>query len=417
MSDKKRLIENFLSLAILQGLNYFLPFITLPYLVRVLGPENYGLVAFAQAFVQFFVLITDYGFNLSATNQISVERDNHEKLRSIFSSVFVTKILLMIIALVTFSLLLVFVPKFKENQLLYLLTFGTVIGNTLFPVWFFQGLEVMKYITFLNVIIKISSTFGIFLFVKTSDDILLLPLINSISFIVVGVISLIIIKKNYNIYLLLPTIKEVREQLIKGWHVFLTTISISLYTNANTFILGMLTNNTIVGYYSSAEKLISAANGMMQPITQVFFPYIGRVANNSKEQAVIIIIKLLKNTFLIVGIVTVIIFIFSKEIVSLTLGEQYLESAKVLKILSIIPTLVLISNIVAIQGLVNFNKSRYVSQIAITAGIINLIAAPLFILQYKHIGLAISTVIVEVIVVVQGFYFFYKKVLMERDSR
>ncbi|ASS97999.1 MULTISPECIES: oligosaccharide flippase family protein [Geobacillus] len=85
MSDKKRLFENFLSLATLQGLNYILPLLTLPYLVRVLGPDNYGLVAFAQSFIQFFIILVDYGFNLSATNQIAIYRDNKKKELKVFS--------------------------------------------------------------------------------------------------------------------------------------------------------------------------------------------------------------------------------------------------------------------------------------------------------------------------------------------
>ena len=90
----KRIIDNILSLFSLQGLNYILPIISFPYLTRVLGPENFGLIAFAGAFIGYFQILTDYGFNLSATREISINRENQKKISKIFSTVMITKIII-----------------------------------------------------------------------------------------------------------------------------------------------------------------------------------------------------------------------------------------------------------------------------------------------------------------------------------
>ncbi|WP_151801044.1 oligosaccharide flippase family protein, partial [Acinetobacter bereziniae] len=150
--EKKRFIRNFFSLATLQGLNYILPLLTLPYLVRVLGAEKFGILAFSTAIIGYFIVLVDYGFNFTATREISLNRDNNEKLNEIFNSVMIIKFILFLISLIIMTFLIVFFEKFNVDPWLYYLTFGTVFGQILFPVWFFQGIEQMKYITIINII-------------------------------------------------------------------------------------------------------------------------------------------------------------------------------------------------------------------------------------------------------------------------
>ncbi|HHW58018.1 MAG TPA: flippase [Clostridia bacterium] len=415
--EKRRLLENFMSLSILQVANYILPLITLPYLVRVLGPDKFGLISFAQAFIGYFSILTNYGFNLSATREISINRENQEKVSEIFSAVITIQLLLTILSFIIMTLIMFSSTKFSKDWLLYFYTFGMVVGQVLFPVWFFQGMERMKYITFLNITAKLIFTVAIFIFIHKSSSYIYVPLINSLGYLIAGVISLWIIFKDFGVKFTLPSFENIKYHLKEGWHIFISTVAISLYTISNTFILGLFTNSTIVGYYSAAEKIIRAVQGLLGPVSQTIYPYVSRLVNQSKETAIVFI----KKTIILIGsftfILSLVIFVFANLIVKILLGNQYIESVVILRIMSFLPFIIALSNIFGIQTMLTFGYKKAFSRILILASVMNVILSIILIPMYQANGTAFSVLISEIFVTVTMFIYLQKKGILVLEGK
>jgi len=402
------LFKNFSSLTILQFSNYLFPLITFPYLVRVLGPEKFGLVNFAAAFVAYFNILTDYGFNLSATQEISINRNNKQKINEIFSSVLLIKLTLFFISGVVYIFLVLSIPKFSSNSLIYIFSFMIVLGTVLFPVWFFQGMEEMKYITFINIAIKTVWVVSVFLLIHSAKDVLLLVILNGSSFILNGLISLAFLRIKFKIKFILPEISEIKSQLTEGWYIFVSTASITLYTTSNVFILGLFTNNTIVGYFSAADKIRTAAQGFFHNASQVIFPHLSKLFHESKTNAIKFIKNYLKLSVSVAIIVTIIMFILAKPIVLIVLGSNYLTSINVFRIIVFLPLIILLSNIYGVQIMLNLGYKKEFSRIILFAGIVNLILSVILVPLYFEIGTSVAVVITEIIVSA-GMYNFVRK--------
>lgn len=402
---KKRLLSNFFSLSILQLLTYLIPLLTIPYLVRVLGVANFGLISFVAAVVSYFQIVVDFGFNYTATREISIHRDNNEMLNEIFSSVMTIKFILSVVCAILMCILLLFVVKFSKDWDIFLLTFGVIIGQMLFPVWFFQGLERMKYITYLNILSKSIFTITIFVFVKNSNDYFWVPLLNSLGMIIVGVWSLLIIRNEFGISYRIQTLSKLMFYFRDGWNIFISNLAVSLYSATTLVLLGLFTNNIVVGYYSIADKLILAIKGMISPISQALFPYISRLALNSKDQ----VLDLLKKMIFVFGtvmlIISLFIFVFADIVVVKLFGINASDSIIILRILSIIPFLVSLDTILGVLNMLVFKRNKEYRNIILCSGILNLLIALLLIPTYKHIGAAISVLFVELLITISLFVY------------
>lgn len=270
---KRPMAQNFVSLVLLQGVNYLLPLITFPFLFRVLGVERWGLVSFGYTLIQYFVLFTDFGFNLSATKYISSKKGDSNTINRYLNSAFISRVLLALLAFLVLLLLVLLFDKFNAESYFYLSYFGLVIGNVMFPMWFFQGIEKMKYITVFNIIAKMTTFIPFFIFIRKPEDYILVPLFYTVGYVLAGFISLYFIYKVEKMKWFFPTWKEIHFALKDSSTYFLSRLSVSLFTNSNSIIIGLLCGNTAVGYYSAAEKLYQAYNWLLTPFTGILFPY------------------------------------------------------------------------------------------------------------------------------------------------
>lgn len=394
--EAKNLIENFLFLFFLNIANFILPLLTFPYLVRVLGIEKFGLLSFATSIITYFLILTDYGFNLTATKEISINRRDKDKIDEIFSAVISLKLLIMLIGFVVLLPLLFFIPKLNVYWYIFIFTYGNVLGQLMFPVWFFQGIEKMRIISVLNIISKCVFTLAIFLFINGEKDFYLVPIFSSLGYMLIGLVSMLIVKFQYKVSFIVQDKEVLRFYLVEGWSLFLSNISVTLYTSATITLLGFYSNNTVVGYYSVADKIVSAIRGVVSPLSQVLFPFLCNRAQSDPQK----VLNINKYLALFGGagmlLVSILLFVFSQDIIYLIFHKNDLASIVILQILAVIPFLTFLHTVFALFTMIVFGKNKEYSRIIVSAAILNLILCLVLIPYLGYKGAALAVVIVEV---------------------
>ena len=410
----EKIYENILSLATIKGLEYLLAFITFPYLTRILQVEMFGMIVFAQGLINYFTLFTDYGFNLLGPKEIA-QNDDVAKRGKVFAKIFFAKLLLLLIAIAVFTAGILCLNLYlKIDVLLYVVVFFTVIGNVIFPIWFFQGIQQMRYITLVNVIARFCSIAGIFFFENQPQDYILAALFQSIVPLVAGICSWAVLIKSFPEVLCLPTMKEIIGTLKDGWSIFASTVAINLYTASNVVFLGFLTNPVTVGYFSGAKKIIDNITQLISPISQAVYPHISKLVTQSSKE----VKPFLEKVLLILGggtfIGSVFIFIFADFIVKILLGNGYEQSVLLLRIMAFLPFIIAMSNVFGIQIMLPFGMQSTFSRILICAAALNTCMVLPLIYFLQDIGVSISIVVTECFVTTVMYLAIKKQKIFER---
>jgi len=398
LKNKKSLLESILSLSVLNAINVLLPLATLPYLFRIIGADNFGIYSFVYVIIQYLLLITSYGFNYTATKEVALNRGNNELLNKLFTNVFIIRLILLILCLMFVLLTSTLIFKDKTYFIMFVFGLGIVIGDMLNPVWLFQGMEKMRYVTIVNFISKLIFTALIFIFIKKSSDYKFILLINSVGYLISGFISIYIAKKQFQIFFIKPDLNDLKLQMKSGFSLFASTIGTNLYSNANVFILSFFVSNYYVGIYAAAEKVIKGLQSLTSPITQALFPHVGYALKDiSIKNRLLIIKKISLYSVLTLIIPCVFVFIWSDMIVDVIAGKNFADSVLLVKIMSPVILIGTLNFILGVVGLVNLNYQDTFFVAVMIAGIVSVL---LLLLSVNFIGVvagAISVLISEVL--------------------
>ncbi len=280
-NNGKTLIENFLALLFLQIAGYVFPFITLPYLTKVIGVQKFGEIAFATAIMTYCQAVVDYGFIFSAVRDISRCKGDKQEASVIFSNVMWSRFLLVFISFSLLCIAVLLIPKFYEMRFILFASFFIVIGHALFPDWMFQALEKMKYITILNLFTKLLFTVLVFVLIQREEDYIYQPILTSLGFCISGGISLVILwKMGFKIGF--PKLKEVLKMIRSNTDLFINQLVPNLYNSLSTIFLGFVSGSVANGLFDAGNRFNNIASQFIAIISRIFYPYLSRNINGHK---------------------------------------------------------------------------------------------------------------------------------------
>ena len=320
-----------------QVTGYVLPLVTLPYLTRVLGPENFGLLALGTAMTLYFAVVIEYGFAVTGTRQIAIAQHEPEKVSLIYSTIMACKLGLLAPCFLVLLAAVAGIPKMRAYWPLYLISFLQALGMCLSPNWFLQGVQRMKFLAYSDYTAKIIGVLLIFVLVRRSSDYLGAAAIQSGGYLLSAMTGLVLCFSVLRLRLVWPTWASMRAAMLEGWPVFLSMASMTIMTSSNTIFLGMVTSPEQVGFLSASSRLIIAARGLCNPITAALYPHMSRLAVNSPSEGLKFLRRQVVWTAVPFLAMSIGLLAFAPLAVSVLYGPRYAEVAVLLRLMSPVP--------------------------------------------------------------------------------
>lgn len=390
---KASLKKNFFYKGLLTLANPIMGMVTFPYVSRVLGVENIGLVNFVDNTVSYFLLFATMGIGTLGVRAIATANKTKEDLNRTFSNVFGLNLLFTCSVLLVYNLLVFTVPGFRDYSELFYIGNAKILFSSLLIEWFFNGIENFKYITIRSLLVRFIYVISIFLFIKCSGDYKLYFSLTVLVTVVNALINLIYSRRFVQIvpkYLISK--RFLRENIKLGIYAIMT----SMYLTFNVMFLGLNTNNIEVGYYTSAYKLYHLILSVFGAFSSVMLPRMSAlIAENNNDQFACLINKSMEFVAMFSIPLILCCSIMAPEIIYLLCGSGY-EGA-ILPMRIIMPALIVVgmSHVLAMQVLVPQNKDNVLLKASVIGAVLSLIVNVLLVDKFQSIGSAIVLLVSE----------------------
>lgn len=392
MTAKKSIKKNYLYNLAYQILLLIVPFVTIPYLSRVLGVENIGINSFTLSIVAYFILFANIGIGSFGSREIALHQDDRKKYSKVFWDCYSYQFITGIISILAY---VVYVICFGKYSLIQWIMLANIVAAIVDMHWLYRGLEDYKYISLRNIAIKLLSVAATFLFVRSSNDLWIYVLINSVSLVLSSCILWIKAPKILD----KPSFKEIR--VFRYWKdsliYFLPQIATSIYTVLDKTMLGIIAQSEAEnGYYEQTYKIIQISLIVMTSLNAVMAPRMAYLFGKGEKEE---FRNRLKSSFhflfmlslpIVFGLIAV-----GPDFSSVFFGEGYEKVRLLLPIFAPIILIIAISNCLGEQCLIPTGK-RAKSAIFLWVGAaVNFALNIVTISLWQSTGAAISSIIAE----------------------
>ncbi len=392
--------KNFIYNAILTMSGYIFPLMVYPYVSRVLGVANIGACNFVDSIVEYFTILSMMGMNTIGIREIAKCKNDQQKLNNVFSQLFSLNTLTTITAIIILIIATNIVPKFAPYKDLLYIGVGKLFFNYMLINWFFQGLENFKYIAARTIFVKILFVISVFLFVKTETDVKLYYFLVALTWAGNGIINFIYAKKYVSFNFTLKINKAIIGSFfILGVYWFMN----SMYTTLNVAFLGFATNDIEVGYYTTANKLLTVIMTMFTALTSVMVPRVSvALKSNDNSEAKALIRKAINALMLFAIPLIFFVFPFSQELIYLMSGKGYEGATTPLQIMTPLFFLVGYDQIIVLQTLLPMGKDKDILRNSILAASVGIISNIFLTLNFGKNGSAIVLILAELSVLLSS---------------
>lgn len=418
MTKNKALGKNYGALTIIQASNFLLPFLTLPFIVRTIGPERFGAINFSIAIVTYFILLINFGFDFTATRRVAQNRQDESMINNLFSQIFYSRVLLFFLSVLLFSMLYISMPQINQHPIVSIFIFTSCLANVFTPNWLFQGMQIIHKTAVFNFVAKLIFCISIVFLIRKPEDYTWYAVMSASSQVVVAIALFVYAKKRFRLTFRRPDFQAVRGLLTEDKMVFLATLMISFYTTSNTVILGMLSSEREVGIFTAASRVIAVVQSvMLLPMSQALFPHIGGAFGKGRAEGV----EEVKRIFPMVMVYTFSMCLFAALcaplVIRILYGARFEDSIWILRILAISPFVASISNVMGVQTLLNLKLDKKYFLITIVGCVVNVILNIILIPVLSYYGTALAWICTEISIMISLFIVLRRQKINLIDGR